>query len=224
MRFWAVAAVALLAASCSDPEAARLKATTKPVYDARTGNLIELTYDRNKNGVIDTWTTMDGRCPVSSVTDTNEDGVIDRWEIYDHCGQLVKVGLLRAKPDLVSKVSKPDEWVYMGPDGKPNRVEFIEVSNVTGVEGVVRREFYDGDVLVRAEEDTDGDGLMDRWEGYVNKQLRTVDLDTGQNGKPPYDGKPKMRYTYDANGALVLIESQPDATGAYTKRVVPGKK
>src|ERR1019366_3641243 len=158
------------------------------------------------------------RCPVSSVIDTNEDGVIDLWEYYENCGQLVKKGWLRAKPDLVSKFRKPDAFAYMGPDGKPERVEYIEVSNVTGIEGVVRREFYKGDVMVRAEEDTDGDGLMDRWDTFENKHLRTTEFALGHTGKP---GK---RFTYDDKGALVLIETEPDASGRYTKSVVPGKK
>jgi hypothetical protein len=214
-----LAALAAAAVSCASPDQARARATTKPVYAGDTGKLVELTYDSNKDGVIDTWVKMDGRCPVSSQIDTNEDGVIDRWEYYEDCGRLVKVGLLRAKPDLVSKASKPDEFVYIGKDGKTvERIEYIEVSNVTGLKGVVRREFYQGGKIVRAEEDTDGDGLMDRWDTFENGHLRTTEFDLGHTGKP---GK---RFTYDDRNALVLIETEPDASGHYTRRVVPGKK
>jgi hypothetical protein len=45
--------------------------------------------------------------------------------------------------------------------------------------------------------------------------MRTVEFDDGN------DGKPDRRFTY-TNGALTLIESEPDATGTYTRRVVPG--
>ena len=210
--------IALGAVACGN----RASATTKPVYDAVTGKLVELTYDRNHNGVIDTWTKMDGRCPISSVIDTNEDGVIDRWEYYENCGKLVKVGILRAKPDLLTKASKPDEFDYIGADGTVEKREFIEVSSVTGVEGVVRREFYKNDVIVRAEEDTDGDGIMDRWDHWETvdgKAQHTVEFDTG------HDGKPDKRFTYDDKAALILIESDPDASGHYTKQALsPGKK
>jgi len=205
-------------ASCTNADQERARQTTKPVYDGTTGKLVELTYDNNHNGIIDTWVKMDGRCPVSAVMDTNEDGVIDRWEYYENCGRLVKVGLLRAKPDLVSKFSKPDEFDYIGADGKTiERKEYIEVSSVTGIEGVVRREFFTNGVFTRAEEDTDGDGLMDRWETWVNGKVRTTEFDLGHTGKP---GK---RFTYDDKGALVLIETEPDASGHYMKSVVPKK-
>ena len=63
-----IVAACLFAVACSDPNAARLKATTKATYDPKTGRLTELTYDRNKNGVVDTWTEMDGSRPLRSRT------------------------------------------------------------------------------------------------------------------------------------------------------------
>ena len=213
----------LLAVACDDAEKARIRATTKAQYSAETGKLIELTYDNNKNGVIDTWTKMDGSHPISSVLDQDEDGVIDRWEYYDSTGRLEKAAWVRFKPTHPSPdhSSKPDAWAYMGPDGKPDRVELLEVSSVTGREGVVRREFYSGTTLVRAEEDTDGDAVMDRWETWAGGR-HMVEFDTFLAGKA--SGKPDTRFTYDVKGVLVLIESLPDAAGVYQKRVVPGIK
>src|SRR5262245_48178257 len=113
----AVLCAAVCAAACSDPETERIKRTTKPTYDRQTGRLTQLTYDRNKNGVIDTWTDMDGARPVRSRIDTDEDGKIDRWEYYDEKGALTKVGFSRRND------GKPDAWAYAAPDGKLQRVE-----------------------------------------------------------------------------------------------------
>ena len=52
----------------------------------------------------------------------------------------------------------------------------------------------------------------DKWETYQAGALKTAAWD--DNG----DGKPDRRFTYDA-GTLVTIDSEPDASGAFTKRV-----
>jgi len=182
--------------------------TSKGSYDPQTGRLVQITYDRNGNGRIDTWTKMDGARPISSELDTNEDGVIDRWEEYDEQGRLTRAGWTRGTTPT------PDAWLYTSPDGKTSRIEFFDLDN-TGVQVVTRREFYEGTVLVRVEEDKDGDDLVDQWETWEGGALKYVEFDDGN------DGRPDRRFTY-TNGALVLIESAPDASGAYTKRVVPG--
>jgi hypothetical protein len=123
---WPTALV--LAAACANPPADPAKQTTKPTYDKTTGKLTQLTYDRNANGVIDTWTDMDGAKPLRSRIDANEDGRVNVWETYA------------------------------------------------------------GGTLKTTTFDEDGDGRPDR------------------------------RLTY-RNGALALIESAPDASGNFTKRV-----
>jgi len=191
------------AAACSDPEKERLKNTTIPTYDKTTGRLVEITYDRNKNGKIDTWTEMQGAKPLRSRIDLDEDGKIDRWEHYDDKGRLTKVGFSR-KQD-----GHEDAWAYSGPDGKVARVE----TSSTGDEHKIdRREFYEGDGLARAEEDTDVNGKVDRWETYDSGALKTAAMD--EDG----DGIPDRRFTY-AGGTLVLIESVPDASGTFTRQV-----
>ena len=115
----------------------RVKRTTQPTYDKETGRLTQLTYDRNKNGVIDTWTDMDGARPVLSRIDQDEDGKIDRWEYYGADQKLAKVGSSRGND------GKEDTWSFAGPDGSIAR---IEVS--TRRDGKVNRfEFYEKDVL-----------------------------------------------------------------------------
>ena len=198
-------------AACSDPEKERLKQTTKATYDQSTGRLKELTYDANKNGRIDTWTDMDGTRPVRARIDRNEDGKLDRWEYYDDKGQLTKVGFSRGDDGT------PDAWAYSGPDGKVVRVE---ISSTRDENRIDRWERYapataGGDgmgALVAADEDTDKDGKPDKWEVYEKGVLKTATFDENK------DGKPDRRFSYD-KGTLVLIETEPDASGTFTRQV-----
>jgi hypothetical protein len=199
----AVVCTAFVASACSDPDRERIKATTKPTYDKTTGKLTELTYDRNKNGTIDTWTDMDGTRPLRSRIDLDEDGSIDRWEYYGDKGELLKVGFSRKKD------GKPDAWAYSGADGK---VERVEISSIGDEHKIDRWEHYDASGLVSAEEDTNGDGRIDKWETYAGGALKSAAFDESA------DGKPDRRLTYD-NGQLTLIETEPNASGAYVRQV-----
>ena len=96
MRPWLVALAAVLAASCTDPERERIRATSQGTYDPDIGRLTELTYDRNENGRVDTWVAMDGARPLAARIDADEDGVADRWEEYDDQGRLARAGESRA--------------------------------------------------------------------------------------------------------------------------------
>lgn len=196
-------AAALSAAACSNPDAERVRKTTIPTYDTKTGRLTELTYDRNHNGIVDTWTDMDGNRPLRSRIDLDEDGKIDRWEYYDATGALAKVGFSRRHD------GKVDAWAFSGPDGTVARVEISAAGDDRRID---RREFYERGTLIRAEEDTNGDGRIDKWETYDNGALETAALD--ENG----DGVADRRLTY-AGGTLVLIESEPDGSGRLTKRI-----
>lgn len=214
--FVATAIVAsCVGAGCADPDRARVKATTQANYDRATGKLSEITYDKNKNGRIDTWVKMDGSRPISAQIDSDEDGRIDRWEEYGPDGALTIARISRAKNGA------PDQIIYMKAAGDVDRIEYLEVSDVTGKEGVVRREFFERGQRVRAEEDADGDGLMDRWEHYDASGAQVaVEFDTIQ----PYTGKPNRRMNYSPTGELLSIETEPDGAGGYLKKTIPGKK
>lgn len=228
-RQWcAVCGVGLLTAtvaSCSNPERDRVKATTQANYDRATGKLAEITYDRNKNGKIDTWTKMNGSLPISSDIDTDEDGKIDRWEIYGPDGKLVRVMWERPKPPTAANrtmTGRPDAVAIVGADGLVARIEYSEFSELpemNGRETIVRREFYSGGHLVRAEEDTLGKGIMDRFEAY-DPQGRMVAVEFDEN----FDGKPDRRLNYNTDGSLASTETQPDGNGGYLKKTIPGKK
>ena len=200
-------------AACSDPDRDTTRKTTVPTYDKKTGKLTELTYDRNHNGVIDTWTEMDGTRPVMSKIDLNEDGKIDRWEYYGPKGELLKVGFSR-KDD-----GKPDAWAYAGADGKVVRVE---ISSTGDEKRIDRWEHYDpsrvepnGDTsraLVSAEEDTNGDGRPDKWETYENGAIQSVAFD--ETGK----GVPTRRLNY-RGGRLVQIDTDPDGKTGFKTHI-----
>ena len=194
----------LAAASCSNPRPDPSAGTMKPTYDKTTGKLTQIASDRNHNGVIDTWTDMEGARPLRSRIDQDEDGKIDRWEYYDAQGKLFKVGLSR------SNDGKPDSWSFPDADGTIGRIEISSTGDETAID---RWEFYTANQLVRVEQDTNGDGRPDTWETYEGGALKTAAYD--ENG----DGKPDRRLTYQ-DGQLVLIESEPDASGNYTKRVI----
>lgn len=232
----ALVAGVLLAAACGpSAEEQRLRTTSKGSYDPQTGQLRAITYDRNKNGRIDTWVRMEGTRPISAQLDTNEDGTIDRWEEYGPAEELVRAGWIRAEsltlPDAAAlelpstaasgqlttpppTTAQPDSWLYPGADGRSHRIEYLDIDN-GGNQVVARREFFEDAQLVRVEEDKDGDGLIDQWEVHQNGVMTSVEFDDGR------DGKPDRRFTY-SKGTLVLIESEPDASGTYTRRVTPG--
>ena len=210
-----VALAALAITSCSDSERERLKATTKPTYDAATGKLTELTFDANKNGKIDTWTEMDGNRPVRSRVDRNEDGRVDRWEYYDAAGKLHKVGFSRTGED------KPDAWAYPNADGRILRIE----ASSSGDEARIDRweEYGDGPTnadgvgpLRQVVQDTNGDGKRDKWERYGNNLVVAVEFD--ENG----DESPDRRLNYSGT-ELTSIETGPDGRGGYAKKVAAPK-
>ena len=155
---------------------------------------------------------MDGPRPLSSRIDRDEDGKIDRWEYYDDKGELTKVGFSR------NDDGKADAWAFAGGDGNVQRIEVSSSGDETKID---RWEYYDesaalnadaAGTLLRADEDTNGDGRVDKWETYERGAVKTAAFD--ENG----DGNPDRRLTYEGT-TLVLVESVPDATGTFTKRV-----
>jgi hypothetical protein len=110
-----------------------------------------------------------------------------------------------------NKNGRIDTWTYM--DG--NTILRSEIDR--NEDGAVDRWEYhaaDGTVeKVRTEEDGDGDGKPDRWETYVDGRIASVEFD--ENG----DGRPDRRLNYSSGGALATIESQPDESGKFTRKV-----
>jgi len=195
--------LASLTVACSSSENSRVRDTTRPTYNSATGKLVELTFDRNKNGVIDTWTAMEGSRMIGSRSDLNEDGTLDRWEYYDERGNLIKVGFARAGD------GRQDAWAFAGADAK---VERIEISSSGDPQRIDRWERYHDGVLVSAEDDTNGDGRADKSDTYEAGVLTTTAID--EDG----DGEPDRRLTY-SSGVLTLIESERDGSGVFRSSV-----
>jgi len=171
----------------------------EPIYDQQTGRLKQLNYDSKNNGKFDTVSYMDGARVLRIEIDTDGDGKVDRWEFYGADQKLVKVGFSRAND------GKADAWSYAGPGGK---IERIEIS--TRRDGrVSRTEHYEKDLPVRAEEDTDGDGVIDKWETFESGRLTSVAFDTTHRGSPD------RRLIYAADGT-VRFEVDPHGDGQWT--------
>lgn len=78
--------------------------------------MTRLAVDANKNGVMDTWSYMDGARIERIEIDKDENGKIDRWEHYVS-GKLVRVGT-STRGDGVE-----DEWAFQDANGYLARVE-----------------------------------------------------------------------------------------------------
>jgi len=188
-------AAAVLPGCQRRPETRRIE----PVYDPKTGKLQLLKYDSNGNGVIDTWSYMDGARAVRIDIDADEDGKIERWEYYGPNQKLEKVGFSR------SNDGKEDAWSYPGEGGA---IERIEMS--TKRDGKVTRvEHFKADRLVAAEEDSDQDGRIDKWETYDGDRLASVSFDTQHRGSAD------RRLIYASNGTARL-EVDPAGDGHFT--------
>jgi hypothetical protein len=173
----------------------------EPIYDQQTGRLKQLNYDSKNNGKFDTVSYMDGARVLRIEIDTDGDGKVDRWEYYGADQKLTKVGFSRAND------GKEDAWSYAGADGK---IERIEIS--TRRDGKIgRTEHYENDLPVRAEEDSDGDGVIDKWETFDSGRLTSVAFDTARRGSPD------RRLIYAADGT-VRVEVDPLGAGQWTRQ------
>jgi hypothetical protein len=169
--------IALVCAGCSTPPRAA------GVYARDTRALIRLDYDYDGNGVIDVRTYVRNGKPVRLEGDTNGDGVIDRWEYYGASGELLRIGASSQDDGC------QDTWVRTAGDER-----YVDVS--TRRDGRIdRREVYRTDQLVRAESDTNHDGLTDMWEEFNDGAVKVLLVDEKKR-----HGRPTKRIVYGAEG------------------------
>lgn len=192
--FRVVAAGALLTAACgAGPDARRVV----PSYDEFTGRLLRLSADQNGDGRIDQWTYLDGTRPIRGEADTDGDGRVDRWEYFDSASTLVLIGT-SSRNDGVE-----DTWTSAAPaaDGETHVARSRQRDR-----RLDRHEYFRAGALARAEEDTNHDGAIDKWEHYDGAVLREVGFDTTFK-----NGRPDRRLLYDAQGRFVKVEKDPGA-------------
>jgi len=82
-----------------------------------------------------------------------------------------------------------------------------------------RIEYYQGESLARVEEDSNGDGRVDKWETYA-ADPRAAD------SPPPivsaafddsFRGAPNRRFIYRPDGTVLRAEVDPDADGRFVE-------
>jgi hypothetical protein len=74
------------------------------------------------------------------------------------------------------------------------------------------RQYFVKDAMVRAEEDSNGDGQFDRWDRYEGGALREAAFDTSLAS-----GKPDRRLLYDAQGKFLAAEQDVERDGTFVR-------
>jgi hypothetical protein len=94
------------------------------------------------------------------------------------------------------------------------RTDIVRVEQSTRGDGVMNRvEFYEHGKLARVEEDTNGDGRVDKWETWTDGSLAVVALDTKGTGKPD------RRIVYSPDGGEPRMEVDTKGDGTFTPLV-----
>jgi hypothetical protein len=177
-----------------------------PCYEASSRRLVRLDADVNGDGVIEQRTYLDGNVPFRTEIDTNADGRVDRWEYVDRRAQVIKVGTSSLND------GREDQWVFPASDDGLLRVD----RSTERTSRVDRREFYRGEIIERAEEDTNQDGVFDKWERFDGGVVREIAYDTTHS-----TGRADRRLVYDAQGKYLRLEEDPDGDGRFQTAETP---
>jgi hypothetical protein len=205
--FVSVLLLAAVVASChsSPPAGDRPRA----FYDPATRRLSRLEFDLNKDGKNDTVSYMEGTRINRVELDVDQNGRVDRWDFYTPDGSLDHIGWATGAAGTM------DSEAFYSPQGALDR---IEVS--TKHDGRFdRTEFYRDNVLIRSQDDTNGDGRPDKWDDYAP-------YPNHQRGEPAYRitvtgfddtgaGRPDRRFVWAADGTVARVERDPGATGHW---------
>ena len=202
---------AAFAAACSHQPAGD-KASAD--YDKATGRLSRLVFDLNKNGKNDSVSYMDGTRIVRVELDLDENGKVERWDFYRPDGNLEKIGFA-SKDDGVM-----DSQAFYDPPGVLQRIEIS-----TKRDGKYdRTEFYEQSVLVRSQDDTNGDGRPDKWDYYTPRPNHAAAEPAYAISATAFDdsgsGRPERRFVYGPKGAVARVEYDRDGSGQWQPRVL----
>ncbi len=173
-----------------------------PSYDPLSGRLVQLAADQNGDGRLDQWTYVDGNRALRGESDTDADGKIDRWEYFDAEAVLVLIGT-SSRGDGIE-----DTWTR--PQSTTDGEQHVSISRLRD-RHADRQEYSKGGVVVRAEEDTNADGRIDKWERFDAAGLREAAFDTSF-----VTGRPDRRVVYDTKGNSV-VEADPEGDGTFVR-------
>jgi hypothetical protein len=184
----------------------------KAEYDKATGRLREIVFDANKNGKNDTVSYMDATRIIRIELDLDENGQVERWDFYRPDGKLEKVGLASRNDGVM------DSQAFYTPASELQRIEISTKRDGT----FDRTEFYDHNVLVRGQDDTNGDGKPDKWDQYTplpnhaaGEQAYAI---TATSFDDSGSGRPERRFVYGPKGTIARVEIDPDGTGNWRLR------
>jgi hypothetical protein len=173
-----------------------------PSYDIFTGELMSLAADLNSDGSLDQWTYLSAGRPVRGEADVDGDGRIDRWEYFDSQAQLVRVGS-SSRADGIE-----DRWTWVATNDGEGRID-VSLHRDRHID---RHEFFRDQNMVRSENDSNGDGRIDRWDRYEGGVLREAAFDTGLT-----TGRADRRLLYDARGRYLATEADLDGDGRFER-------
>jgi hypothetical protein len=206
LREFLVTAAALVATGCAETDAAQ---RVTPSYDEFTSRLQALYADQDRDGRVDQWTYFDGSLVLRGEKDVDGDGRVDRWEYFDRQGGLERVGTSSLNDGV------EDTWTWPAAAGTEGRIDRARGRD----RRIDRREYFRDDALVRAEEDTNGDGRIDRWDRYEGAVLRQAEFDTSFT-----TGRANRRVSYDAAGRFLRVEADPELDGTFVEVHEPPPK
>ncbi len=165
-------------------------------YYDETGRLIRQEEDSRLDGRLDTWTFHEDGRPVRKESDTNGDGKVDLWAFYNEKGNLVRT-------EVDSDADNHRDHVILYAQG-----EMVKERRYTpGLEPPRFVATYANGLQTRKEEDTDGDGRINRVTEYDDSgHVTKISRDTAGQGAfnlfayyEPQTGK-VLREEEDLNG------------------------
>ena len=202
MREWRYLLLMVGLGLCAGCQQADDRRAASASYDNFSRQLVQLSADQNGDGRIDQWSYLAGNRPLRGEADTDADGRIDQWEYFDERSALVRVGT-SSQADGIE-----DTWAWVVPVNGESQIARSRHRD----RQIDRREYFRGDVMVRAEEDSNADGRPERWDRYEGAVLRQVDFDTTL-----VNTRPNRRLVFDATGRFVRVETDPERDGTFVE-------
>jgi hypothetical protein len=199
-------AIVATAAACAKGEEPRAE------YDPQTGRLRTLAFDATGGGRHNAIGYLDGSRMRRIELDLDANGAIDRWDFYGADGKLEKVGLSQRND------GRMDAEAFYTAAGA---LRLMRIS--TRRDGTFdRTEYYENDVLVRSEDDTNRDGKTDLWNTYRPAGDVPPGVQPYAITSTAFDetgrGTPTRRLVFGPGGRVERVEVDRDGDGHFTVR------